>query len=60
MNKDMKDLLMREYAKVWKDRRMVDYCVKKASAVAELPGGYIVVVEKQPIETRFCFGGIRL
>lgn len=56
MNKDMKDLLVREYGKVWNDQRMVEYCVKKASTVVELPDGSITVVEKQPIETRFCYG----
>ena len=56
MNKEMKTLLMQEFAKVWKDQRMVEYCVKKASTVVELPDGSIIVVEKQPIETRFCYG----
>ena len=52
-----KELLRREYAKVWgKDERMTNYCVNKAAAVIELPGGEITVIDKQHIETRFCFG----
>lgn len=51
-----KDMLRREFAKAWKDPRMIDYCTGKVAAYAELPGGELITVDKQSIETRFCFG----
>ena len=52
-----KDLLKTEYAKVWKtDSKMIDYCVNKTAAVAELPDGGLITVDKEIIENRFCFG----
>lgn len=52
-----KEMIRNEYAKVWhKDQKMVDYCVGKVAALAILPDGGIIPVEKQGIEKNFCFG----
>lgn len=51
-----KELLQAEYSKVWKDQKMIDFCVNKVAAVAVLPSGEIVTVEKRKIEKDFCFG----
>lgn len=51
-----KEAIRAEYAKVWKDEKMIDFCVKKAAASAILPDGGMVIVEKQGIEKSFCFG----
>lgn len=52
-----RDMLRAEFAKAWKDPRMVDYCTNKVAAVAVLPTtGEIITFEKMSIETRFCFG----
>lgn len=45
-----------EFAKAWSTPKMVDYCTNKVAAVATLPNGDIITVDKQSIETRFCFG----
>lgn len=46
-----------EYVKVWKnDERMIKYCQNEISNAVKLSDGRIVVVEKQKIETSFCFG----
>ena len=51
-----RDMLRGEFAKAWNSQRMIDYCVNKVAAVAELPCGELITVDKQSIETRFCFG----
>lgn len=52
-----RDMLRAEFAKAWKDPRMVDYCTNKVAAVAVLPTtGEIITFDKMSIETRFCFG----
>ena len=51
-----KNMLRGEFAKACDSEHMVDFCVGKVAAVAILPDGGIVTVDKQPIETRFCFG----
>jgi hypothetical protein len=51
-----KDFLRTEYTKVWKDGKMIDYCVNKVATYATLPDGKIVVVDKERIEKDFCFG----
>lgn len=52
-----KELLRNEYRKVWgKSERMVDYCTNQAAAMTTLPTGEIVIIEKQKVETDFCFG----
>lgn len=49
--------LREEYAKEWSDPKMIDYCVNKASRVAVmLDGDEIIPIDKQKIETWFCFG----
>ena len=54
--KPNKEVLAQEYTKVWgKDHKMVDYCVNKAAAIAILPAGEIIEVEKETIKTSFCF-----
>ena len=40
---------------VWRPD-MADYCYKKCAELVELFNGMIVEIEKQGIETRFCFG----
>lgn len=51
-----RDMLRAEFAKVWDAQRMIDYCTNNVAAVATLPDGTIITVDKQSIETRFCFG----
>lgn len=51
-----KEMLRREFSKAWKDQKMIDYCVNKVAAVAVLPSGEILTIDKQKIETSFCFG----
>ena len=52
-----KEMIRSEYAKVWaRDQKMVDYCAGKVAAVAILNDGLVYPVDKQKIETRFCFG----
>lgn len=48
--------LRRQFEKAWDSPKMVDYCVKKVAAVAILPSGEMLVIDRQSIETRFCFG----
>lgn len=46
-----------EYVKVWKnDGKMVKFCQGKISNAVKLSNGRIVIVEKQSLETSFCFG----
>lgn len=46
-----------EYLKVWPNSAdMVEYCQGKISNAVKLSDGRIVVVEKQKLETSFCFG----
>lgn len=51
-----KDFLRDQFSKAWSDARMIDYCVDKVAAVATLPNGDIITIDKQGIETHFCFG----
>ncbi len=51
-----KDFLREQFSKAWSDAKMIDYCVDKVAAVATLPNGDIITVDKQGIETHFCFG----
>ena len=44
------------YSQVWDSKKMIDYCVNKVATVATMPNGYIIPIDKQSIETRFCFG----
>ena len=57
LTKDEKEMIRAEFKKVWPiSEKMVKFCTDKTAAFAELPGGELVTVEKQSIETRFCFG----
>ena len=56
VTKEAKVMLRAEYEKVWNTEKMVNYCVNKNASYAELTDGKIVTVEKEKIETRFCFG----
>ena len=52
-----REALRAQYAMIWRnDDRMTNYCTKKTAAVAMLPAGEIIPIDKQQIETRFCFG----
>jgi len=51
-----REALRREFCKAWDSPRMIDYCVNKVAAVAVLPSGEIITVDKQSIEKDFCFG----
>ena len=57
LNKAEKELLTKEFSLVWGNgSKMVNYCVNKTTQFATMPDGIIITVEKQSIETRFCFG----
>ena len=51
-----KDELRRQFSKAWNSQSMIDYCVKNTAAVAKLPTGELLTIERQSIETSFCFG----
>ena len=51
-----REALRAEYAKAWSSKSMIDYCTKKVLNIAELADGIIITIDKQPIETQFCFG----
>ena len=54
--KPNKEVLAQEYTKVWPNsQKMIDYCTNKAAAMVTLPTGEIIEVEKQTIDTDFCF-----
>lgn len=47
--------IMIEYAKIWTNSKMLDYCRKKCAYVVKLNNGYYEI-DKPSIETHFCFG----
>lgn len=51
-----KEAIRAEYAKAWESEKMIKYCIDTLAGVAILPNGDIISIEKQRIETRFCFG----
>ena len=51
-----KDELRRQFSKARNTQSMIDYCVKNTAAVAKLPTGELLTIERQSIETSFCFG----
>ena len=52
-----KEMITEEYKKAWSyDSHMTNYCVNKLANIAILPDGGIISIDKQSIETRFCFG----
>lgn len=59
-NKEAQKELKAQYkvllADVWGDERMIDYCSKKADVVVKTEQGFLIEVEKENIETSFCFG----
>ena len=51
-----KEEIRAEFSKAWTDPDMIKYCTNKVAAVAVLPDGGVVTVDKQQIEKNFCFG----
>lgn len=43
-------------AMVWETQNMRDYCIKKTDFLVELSDGSLYAVDKESIETSFCFG----
>ena len=56
LTKEDREILRSEFAKCWNNKHMIDYCTNKVDQVAELPTGEIIVIDKQKIDTDFCFG----
>ena len=59
--KENQTKLKQEYAAllpdVWgKDKRMIDFCLKKADLLFKTSNGFIVEIEKPSIKKHFCFG----
>lgn len=50
-----REMLRAQYAMIW-NAHMTDYCANRVAALAELPGGELIPVEKHSVNTRFCFG----
>lgn len=42
--------------KYWKDKQMIDYCIKELSNECVLSNGHIVTFQKPRIKKSFCFG----
>lgn len=49
-------LLKEEFAKIWNDEHMRNYCLKTVSNCVRTSFGCLVTFDKPKIETRFCFG----
>lgn len=46
-----------ELVKLWsKDKKMIDFCIKKISSIRKLSNGGLITWEKPEINTSFCFG----
>ena len=58
LTKEQRQYIAGVYARdVWhNDVHMVEYCGRQIAAVAWLPDGSFIPVEKQSLEKRFCFG----
>lgn len=57
LDKALKEELRAEFQKVWgKDEKMVNYCVNQASQIVRLSGGQLYVIEKERLDTHFCYG----
>ena len=54
--KELKAQYAEALKEVWRDQKMIDYCIKKAAYIVPMDNGDIVEIEKPSIETRFCFG----
>lgn len=56
-NKPTKEQLTAAFAHAWgDDKHMTDYCVKKTDTAVILSSGAIFTIDKEEINTRFCFG----
>lgn len=56
-NKPTKEQLTAAFAYAWgDDKHMTDYCVKKTDTAVILSSGAIFTIDKEDINTRFCFG----
>ena len=51
-----KEEIRAEFSKAWKDADMTNYCTSQVAAVAVLPDGGIITIDKQRVEKNFCFG----
>ena len=58
LTKEQKEKVRAAYDNdVWHgNKRMTDYCTNKVAVLAEFPNGDFIPIDKQTIETRFCFG----
>lgn len=57
IDKALKEELRAEFQKVWGgDKRMIDYCVNKASQIVRLSGGQLYIIEKKKLDTHFPVG----
>lgn len=51
------DAVRNEYAKAWgEDTHMTDFCANEVAKAFYLSDGKLVIIDKQKIETSFCFG----
>lgn len=55
LTKELRDKYRQAIERVWKDKKMQDFCCKKADIVFPVRD-MLAEVEKPTIETRFCFG----
>lgn len=56
MDKAIKEEIRNEYAKAWESQDMIDFCTNKVKFADRLSNGGLLIIEKQSIETHFCFG----
>lgn len=57
LNKPTKERLTAAFAHAWdKDKGMIEYRVKKTDTAVILSDGAIFTIDKENIDTRFCFG----
>ena len=53
---ELKGIYANEITAYWKQKSMIDYCIKKAAYIVELNAGELYEIEKPSIEKDFCFG----
>ena len=51
-----KDMLIKEFGKVWSDKHMIDFCLKKTDIAVTLSNGKLVIIDKPTIQKHFCYG----
>lgn len=51
-----KDMLIKEFGKVWSDKHMIDFCLNKTDIAVTLSNGKIVIIDKPTIQKHFCYG----